>query len=159
MSAGKHTKREQCAVHSQTDVQFKFINGNDWSGNGDGNVDNELVIGECAAEGSDNRLLSVGTEDLVYAVCYNLCDAECVENPDPADVIFRVDMSEHEVNAGGVWVIGNFTEPNWQMGALQMTGWCQASLPDKQPVANNQWVGEKAEERTTCNFNGNKDGL
>ena len=43
--------------------------------------------------------------------------------------------------------------------ALQMTGWCQASLPDKQPVANNQWVGEKAEERTTCNFNGNKDGL
>ncbi len=103
------------------DVQFKFINGNDWSGNGDGNVDNELVIGECAAEGSDNRLLSVGTEDLVYAVCYNLCDAECVENPDPADVIFRVDMSEQEVNAGGVWVIGNFTEPNWQMGALQMT--------------------------------------
>ena len=45
------------------------------------------------------------------------------------------------------------------MGALQMTGWCHASLPDKQPVANNQWVGEKAEERTTCNFLGNKDGL
>ena len=41
------------------------------------------------------------------------------------------------------------------MGALQMTGWCHASLPDKQPVANNQWVGEKAEERTTCNFIGN----
>ena len=40
-----------------------------------------------------------------------------------------------------------------------MTGWCQASLPDKQPVANNQWVGEKAEERTTCNLIGNKDGL
>ena len=103
------------------DIQFKFINGNDWSGNGDGNVDNELVIGDCAAERSDNRLLSVGTEDLVYAVCYNSCDAACVENPDPADVIFRVDMSEEELNAGGVWVIGNFTEPNWQMGALQMT--------------------------------------
>ena len=40
-----------------------------------------------------------------------------------------------------------------------MTGWCQASLPDKQPVANNQWVGEKAEERTTWNSIGNKDGL
>ena len=40
-----------------------------------------------------------------------------------------------------------------------MTGWCHASLPDKQPVANNQWVGEKAEERTTCNFLGNKNGL
>jgi hypothetical protein len=30
-------------------------------------------------------------------------------------------MSEEEVNAAGVWVIGNFTDPNWQMGALQMT--------------------------------------
>ena len=103
------------------DIQFKFVNGNDWSGNGDGNVDNELVVGDCAAEGSDNRLLSVGTEDLVYEVCYNSCEAECVENPDPADVIFRVEMSEETVNAGGVWVIGNFTDPNWQMGGLQMT--------------------------------------
>jgi hypothetical protein len=103
------------------DIQFKFVNGNDWSGNGDGNVDNELVIGDCAAEGSDNRLLSVGAEDLVYEVCYNSCDAECVENPDPADVTFRVDMSEEEVNAGGIWVIGNFTDPNWQMGGLQLT--------------------------------------
>lgn len=103
------------------DIQFKFINGNDWSGNGDGNVDNELVIGDCAAEGSDNRFLSVGSEDLVYAVCYNSCAAECVENPDPADVTFRVDMSEEEVNANGVWVIGNFTSPNWQAGALQLT--------------------------------------
>jgi hypothetical protein len=103
------------------DIQFKFVNGNDWSGNGDGNIDNELVIGDCAAEGSDNRLLSVGSDDLVYTVCYNSCDEGCVENPDPADVIFRVDMSEEEVNAAGVWVIGNFTDPNWQMGALQMT--------------------------------------
>ena len=103
------------------DIQFKFINGNDWSGNGDGNVDNELIIGDCAAAGSDNRLLTVGSEDFVYAVCYNSCAAECVENPDPADVTFRVDMSEEEVNANGVWVIGNFTSPNWQAGALQLT--------------------------------------
>ena len=106
---------------SAGDIQFKFINGNDWSGNGDGNIDNELVVGDCAAEGSDNRFLSVGTEDLVYEVCYNSCDAFCVENPDDADVTFRVDMSEEELNASGVWVIGNFTDPNWQMGALQLT--------------------------------------
>ena len=30
-------------------------------------------------------------------------------------------MTEEEVNASGVWVIGNFTTPNWQAGALQMT--------------------------------------
>ena len=104
-----------------SDIQFKFVNGNDWSGNGDGNVDNELIVGDCAAEGSDNRLLSVGADDLVYEVCYNSCEAGCVENPDPADVTFRVEMSEEEVNANGVWVIGNFTAPNWQSGALQMT--------------------------------------
>jgi len=103
------------------DIQFKFINGNDWSGNGDGNVDNELIVGDCAAEGSDNRLLTVGAEDILYEVCYNSCEAGCVENPDPADVTFRVDMSEEEVNASGVWVIGNFTSPNWQAGALQLT--------------------------------------
>ncbi len=103
------------------DIQFKFINGNDWSGNGDGNVDNELIVGDCAAEGSDNRALTVGSEDIVYEVCYNSCEAGCVENPDPADVTFRVDMTEEEVSATGVWVIGNFTNPNWQAGALQMT--------------------------------------
>ena len=103
------------------DIQFKFINGNDWSGNGDGNVDNELIVGDCAAEGSDNRALTVGDEAIVYEVCYNSCESGCVENPDPADVTFRVEMTEEEVSASGVWVIGNFTSPNWQMGALQMT--------------------------------------
>ena len=34
---------------------------------------------------------------------------------------FRVDMTEEEVSATGVWVIGNFTNPNWQAGAIQMT--------------------------------------
>lgn len=102
------------------DIQFKFINGNDWSGNGDGNVDNELIVGDCAAENSDNRALTVGSEDILYEVCYNSCEAGCVENPDPADVTFRVDMSEEEVSSSGVWVIGNFTSPNWQAGALQM---------------------------------------
>lgn len=103
------------------DIQFKFINGNDWSGNGDGNVDNELIVGDCAAEGSDNRALNVGSESIVYEVCYNSCEAGCVENPDPADVTFRVEMTEEEVSATGVWVIGNFTNPNWQAGGLQMT--------------------------------------
>lgn len=103
------------------EIQFKFINGNDWSGNGDGNVDNELIIGDCAAAGSDNRALTVGSEEIVYEVCYNSCDVGCAENPNPADVTFRVDMSAEDVSASGVWIIGNFTSPNWQSGALQMT--------------------------------------
>ena len=57
----------------------------------------------------------------MYEVCYNSCEAGCVENPDPADVTFRVDMTEEEVSATGVWAIGNFTNPTWQAGGLQMT--------------------------------------
>ena len=97
------------------EYQFKFINGNDWSGSV------ESVSGDCAASGTDNRALTVGSEAIIYEVCYNQCESFCVPDPDPADVTFRVDMTEEEVNANGVWVIGNFTTPNWHAGALQMT--------------------------------------
>lgn len=101
--------------------EFKFINGNDWSGGGEGNVDNELIVGDCAAAGTDNRAITVAGDPVLYEVCYNSCELTCVENPDPADITFRVDMSEEEVTSSGVWAIGNFTSPNWQTGGLQMT--------------------------------------
>ena len=63
------------------EYQFKFINGNDWGGNGDGNVDNEAVIGICTADGSDNRALTVAEDAMVYQACYNECTMECQENP------------------------------------------------------------------------------
>ena len=97
------------------EYQFKFINGNDWSGSV------ESISGDCAASGTENRALTVGSEAIIYEVCYNQCEPFCVPNPDPADVTFRVDMSDEEVNSSGEWVIGNFTSPNWQAGALQMT--------------------------------------
>jgi hypothetical protein len=102
-------------------IEFKFINGNDWGGNGDGNVDNESITGDCSASGNDNRFLEVGAEAIEYLVCYNSCEATCVENPDPADITFRVDMTEEEVNAAGVFIIGNFTTPQWQAGAIELT--------------------------------------
>ena len=102
------------------DIQFKFINGNDWSGNGDGNVDNELIVGDCAAEGSDNRALTVGSEAIVYEGVITLVRQDAWRTP-IQPMTFRVDMTEEEVSATGVWVIGNFTNPNWQAGALQMT--------------------------------------
>ena len=65
------------------DYEFKFVNGNAWGGNGDGNVDNELIVGDCAAAGSDSRALIVGSEAIVYEVCYNSCEAECSGCTDP----------------------------------------------------------------------------
>lgn len=102
-------------------IEFKFINGNDWGGNGDGNIDNESITGDCSASGNDNRFLEIGDGAIEYLVCYNSCDPTCVENPDPADITFRVDMSEEEVNPAGVFVIGNFTTPQWQAGAIELT--------------------------------------
>ena len=61
------------------EYEFKFINGNAWGGGGVGNVDNEYVLGECAASDSDNRVLTVGDEAQVYHVCYNECTIECPE--------------------------------------------------------------------------------
>ena len=102
-------------------IEFKFVNGNNWGGNGDGNVDNESITGDCSASGNDNRFLEIGAEAIEYLVCYNSCEATCVENPDPADITFRVDMTEEEVNAAGVFIIGNFTTPQWQAGAIELT--------------------------------------
>jgi hypothetical protein len=102
-------------------IQFKFVNGNDWGGNGEGNVDNESVVGDCSVPDGDNRFLEVGDEDLVYHVCYNQCTESCLADPDPADITFRVELPEgEEASAAGVWVIGNFTTPQWQSGALAL---------------------------------------
>lgn len=54
--------------------EFKFINGNDWAG--EGNVSVEAVSGSCAVSSSNNnRSLTVGETPLIYSVCYNSCQA------------------------------------------------------------------------------------
>lgn len=104
------------------DYQYKFINGDDWSGNGDGNIDNENLTGECSE--STNRVITVGEEPMTVTWCYNQCSETCVEDPDPANITFRVDMTElvdaGTLSADGVWFMGDVTEPNWQAGAVQM---------------------------------------
>lgn len=95
---------------------FKFINGNNWDGPDN---DNEAVPGECATDG--NRLLVAEGEEMTVAYCYNQCGSECVADPDPEEITFRVDMNEETVDAAGVWLIGGFTTPQWQSGATQMT--------------------------------------
>jgi len=96
---------------------FKFQNGpGGWEG----------VPVACQADGSDNRTFTV-PEDLeegdqfMYSACFNQCSEVCVPNPDPANITFRVDMSEEEVSAEGVSVIGTFTDPVWQDGAVAMS--------------------------------------
>jgi hypothetical protein len=90
--------------------EFKFQNGNGgW----------ESVPGECAVNG--NRELVVGADPVTTAACINQCSEECVANPDPANITFQVDMNNETVSADGVFLIGSFTTPPYQGGALAMT--------------------------------------
>jgi hypothetical protein len=100
--------------------EFKFINGNDWGGNGAGNIDNENPAGDCIANG--NRTIEVGEEAMLYEACYNNCPGvECMPDPDAAEITFRVNMADEETSLDGVYIIGSFTSPAWQSGAIALS--------------------------------------
>ena len=100
--------------------EFKFINGNDWGGSGEGNIDNENPAGDCISNG--NRVLEVGEEAVVYEACYNNCPGvACMPDPIAADVTFRVNMADEETSADGVFLIGSFTDPAWQSGSIALS--------------------------------------
>jgi hypothetical protein len=100
-------------------INFKFVNGNAWDG---ANNSNESLPAECNVSG--NRQLVIEGETMIAQYCYNQCTEICVANPDPAPITFRVNMSDALGNSiastDGVYLIGNFTNPQWQGGAIQM---------------------------------------
>ncbi len=91
--------------------QFKFINGTAWGFD-------ESVPGECAV--SNNREFTVGADPIVVQYCYAQCTATCNPDPSPAMVTFTVDMSLQEISQDGVFLMGSFTSPQWQNGAIEM---------------------------------------
>ncbi len=97
--------------------EFKFQNGpGGWEG----------VPVACQASGSDNRTFTVPEdleegEQFEFSACINQCTEVCVPNPDPANVTFRVDMNAEDVSPDGVFIIGTFTDPVWQAGAIELT--------------------------------------
>ena len=93
--------------------EFKFVNGSAWA---DGA---ETIPADCNVNG--NREVVVAADPVVEHFCYNQCGAECVVDPAAADITFRVNMFNTAANAAGVFMIGGFTNPAWQGGAVQMT--------------------------------------
>jgi hypothetical protein len=93
--------------------QYKFVNGAAWA---DGN---ESIPADCNVGG--NREVIVAADPVVEHFCYSQCGAECVTDPAAADITFRVNMFTTAPSAAGVWMIGGFTTPVWQAGAVQMT--------------------------------------
>ena len=77
--------------------------------------------GSVTWEGIANRVLNFTTtnDTTIAASCFN-STTPCGPSVPPANVTFRVDMSQAG-SVNDVFVMGDFTLPNWQDGALQMT--------------------------------------
>jgi hypothetical protein len=102
--------------------QYKFVNGNDWSG---ADNDNESLPAECNVNG--NRSIDVTGASILIEYCYNQCTADCIIDPNPANVTFQVDMANmitsaaFNPSADTLWMISGATAPQWQAGRTVMT--------------------------------------
>ncbi len=88
-----------------------------------GNYEYKFRIGAGGWEGIGNRQLTVvaDTPQELPAVCFNSAEP-CGSVVAPGDVTFEVIPGAVQLAAGEVmWVMGDFTQPNWQEGALQMS--------------------------------------
>jgi hypothetical protein len=100
-----------------SEVQFRFLNGNDWPFS-------ESVPAACGVEdgfGGFNRSFLVGEVENVYGpLCFGSCtDCEPVVKPTVVNVTFQVNMANETVSAEGVYVAGSFQ--GWTPGATQLT--------------------------------------
>jgi hypothetical protein len=87
-----------------------------------GNYEYKFRIGDGGWEGIGNRQLTVVAEtpQELPVVCFNSAEP-CGAVVAPGDVTFQVRPGAVQLAAGQVmWVMGDFTQPNWQDGALQM---------------------------------------
>ncbi|PCJ82249.1 MAG: hypothetical protein COA49_01760 [Bacteroidetes bacterium] len=90
-----------------TSYDFKFQNGaNGWE---------ELACG-------GNRSFTFLENDPAFSVvgCFGQCSDVCVVDPTPAAITFSVDASQITVDSTGIFLLGSFTTPAWQAGAIPM---------------------------------------
>ena len=83
--------------------------------------------GNITWESINNRSISVVNHTSSDITCFN-SDTVCGTMPSAADVTFRVNMTGVTIDSLGVWMIGDFTSPPWQAGAVAMSP--SASDPD-----------------------------
>jgi hypothetical protein len=67
-----------------------------------------------------NRQLTLVSDTSLAANCFNSL-SNCSAGPAPSDVTFRVDMNGIAADPAGIWVMGDFTTPAWQTGAVQLS--------------------------------------
>lgn len=74
-------------------------------------------------EGIANRKWVLSTDDTLELTCFNNpTPGACIPKPAPSDITFMVDLSNETPDGQGrVYVIGDFTTPNWQSGAIRLS--------------------------------------
>jgi hypothetical protein len=87
-----------------------------------GNYEYKYRIGNSGWEGIGNRQLTVFAEnpEQLSTVCFNSTQP-CGEIIPPSNITFNLNLGSYTLSAGeSVWIMGDFTSPSWQPGALQM---------------------------------------
>ena len=59
--------------------------------------------------------------DSIVQYCFGQCLEQCALYPDAAEITFTVNIQSEDLNSTGVWLMGSFTNPQWQDGRIQMT--------------------------------------
>lgn len=95
--------------------EYKFLNGNAWGSE-------EGVPNACGSNGNRGVTLSVGV-DTTTTFCFGSCTWPCAAYPDSSLITFTVAMDtvvSADADSGGVWIMGSFTNPKWQDGAIKL---------------------------------------
>jgi hypothetical protein len=95
--------------------QYKFVNGNAWGSE-------EGIPAACNVGGNREVTFS---GDTTVTFCFGSCTWPCVQYPDSSSITFTVNMDtmtvSNDADSGGVWIMGSFTSPSWQAGAVKLT--------------------------------------
>jgi hypothetical protein len=101
------------SIGNAESIEFKYINGNDWSN------PNEAVSLDCGVEGGNRWEAITETNTVLPAYCFNACSTCTL----PAEVTFQVDMSlQSDVN--NVYLAGAFAAAgysDWNASGIEMT--------------------------------------
>ncbi len=77
--------------------------------------------GNTSWEPGSNNVVNFNKDTTIAPRCFGLPAGACTPLPPPADVTFQVDMTNGPSSFVKVYVIGNFTDPQWQDGKIELT--------------------------------------
>tara|TARA_B100001115_G_C15848230_1_gene428862 strand:+ start:1335 stop:3002 length:1668 start_codon:yes stop_codon:yes gene_type:complete len=77
--------------------------------------------GNASWEPGNNNVINFNSDTTIAPRCFGQASGACSPLPPPADVTFQVDMTNGPSSFVKVYLIGNFTNPQWQSGAIELT--------------------------------------